>query len=182
MEEKTIGIQLDDFFSMIENNLEELRLRVNKLESENTKLQEIISKLSIVRDEQFCQSEQEHLSMNSAFCEKEVVPVDSYNGYVETLYAVPIKREQGTVLMCDNDNKEYSLFVLNSFGNTAEVNYNKDIALNLLDDIEVNLLPFVDCKLAATGVPSTIQQVEPGLATFDNNIWILEKKVKVEIR
>lgn len=183
MEDKKIGSLIDELVSLFESNMEELRVRMNKLEKENAKLKEMLSKLGVVSDEPLKSSKQDHLRSDTVAFEMDEMNKlpESCNGCDEMIYVTPSQRGEEIYLICNDDHKEYSIFVLNSLGNTAEVNFNKDCVLNLLNDIEVNLLPFTDCGIEASGVPTLIRQVEPGLAKFDNNNWKLEKKVKLII-
>ena len=201
-EEQMPGNLLDEYLSLHEKNLEELRVRLNRLEKECSELrrinQSIMAQLGLsiansntifphLQDEIITSSPARtslsihRVDIPSLRQEKGVSNADDVESEYKSFYACPIVQGDNINLIDIGDNVSDALFLVRYRGDMGIVSYNTDNKLSLLNNVEVELLKYVTCTMETKGAPTKIEMILQGTAFCEGGIWRIKDKVKIKI-
>lgn len=110
------------------------------------------------------------------------VPPLSKETKVEVFPAMPqMNNGQAVLKVVANEYMKQATFIIEANGSTGYYTVNSNAENSLLNYLDTTVVPYTDCELKTSGIPSRIVTENKGTVKLENNIWIIETKAVVKI-
>ena len=100
----------------------------------------------------------------------------------ETFPAMPKQYNGNVVLTTVGDEyRSQATFIIEANGNIGQYSVNEQAQNRLLNYLDTTILPYTDCELKTSGVPTKIITEKKGKILLKDGVWVIETKAVIKI-